>query len=175
MARLTGWWMLVLAIVVVASTLRYEARQAYASTNTGQPLAAAIERVLTEGGFEIVGEIGDPHDLRATVGSRFSDGTCPADMTVAEFPITKIAKAFTEELTTGGDSHRYFFHDFSYETSARPSLVLHWGRHLLMGALGIGTESSVRNQIVVLWPKDCAEPDVDWSAVWRDEPRRGAL
>lgn len=172
MARLIGWWVLVLALVAGASGLRYESRQAYAASNAGQPLADGIERVLAAHGYRITGAVGDPDSPEGEVGFRFSGEACEAEMTVAEFSITKIASAFAEEFMTDADARRYFFYDYSYETAARPTLTALWAWHLLRGTIGLDAAAATRNQIVVVWPGTCPEPSVDWPAVWLQKPQK---
>jgi len=166
MARVTMLWGLVVAVVALSGTIRYQTRSAYTVGEAGPRLIETARTALPEQGYRITGEIKSRFMQGMPVGLRFDDRNCTGTMSMFEFPITIVAGTFAERHVTDGDDHRYRYYDYSYTGSARPTLTAIWIREMIRNGLALDAGATTKRQIVVIWPKDCAEPSIDWRGLW---------
>lgn len=166
MARVTLWWGLIIAVAALSATSRFQARSAYAARDAGPRLIDTARVVLPEQGYRIVGDVQSVYRDGGRVGLRFEGEGCTETMTVLEFPITVVAITFVNDHLTENDDHRYHYHDYAYTGSARPTLTMIWIKTLIRNGLSLDPEATTKRQIAVLWPKNCAEPMIDWSGLW---------
>lgn len=173
MSRVIAWWTVVLGLVVGATVLRYDIRNAYAAENRGDEFAQRIERVLVSSGFDVIGQAIDHRGRPVPSAFYFQDGVCDRSITVAAFPITKLARAYAEDFQKDGEAVRFYYRDLAYADSARLALTARWFRGVLAGAVTGRGGANLRDQVVVLWPDGCEEPAVDWTSIWSDpRPRQ---
>lgn len=175
MPRLMIWWSVVLCLIAGASVLRYDARYAYASTNSGAEIGQRVESVLANNDFTTIGNAVDHQGAQVANALAFQDGICTRPFVVAHFPITKLARAYAEDFKPYGDAARFYYRDVAYPDSARVTLTLRWLKSLVVGTVTGRDGAGLRDQIMVLWPEGCTEPKVDWRPVWDGQERSNGL
>lgn len=163
MGRLIVWWIALTVLVVATAAVRVRAQNVYVALNTSPALIERARILLTSNGFDIVREIRDHEHL---IGLRFRDDRCVGDMAVVQFDIWLLARSFMRDHMSTDDNQRYYFYDRTHTGASQPTVALVWARELILVALGQRHEPAMRNQLGVVWPSHCAEPQVHWSSLW---------
>ena len=173
MQRLSGWWVLVAVILVLSGTMRYHARNSYAAEIEDNTVIQHARALLLDQTFDIAGEIHDADRNGRLIGFRFRDKNCADDMTVVAFSISVVAKAFVLDFVSGNDAYKFHYYGHSYTSSSLPVLMALWVKSLVFNGLNLGGPQRSKQQLAVIWPKNCPEPALDWSRAWIQPKQAG--